>query len=152
MPGNPLLPPNMYGSIQRPQPWIHVSQVNCDQFVFGDFINTMLLNIELYPVPQDYDNKRCIVWDNLTAHKTAYVTTMIRDRPSNNHFVPVDRPPYRPKIAPIEYVFCELASELAMRCQREWTINDLRANIYDICSRIGREGRLHNTFIHCGYH
>jgi len=48
-PGNPLLPPDIDGSIQRPRRWIHVSQVNCDQLVFGDFIN------------KGYDNKRCIL-------------------------------------------------------------------------------------------
>jgi len=60
-PGDPLLPPDIDGSIQRPRRWIHVSQVNCDQFVFGDFIDTMLLNIELHHVPQDYDNERCFI-------------------------------------------------------------------------------------------
>ena len=36
-PGNPLLPPNIDGSIQRPRWWISVSQVKCDHFIFGDF-------------------------------------------------------------------------------------------------------------------
>ena len=150
-PGNPLLPPNGDGSIQRPRRWIHVSQVNCDQFVFGDFVNTMLTDIEQHPVPEGHDNHRCIIWDNLAAHKTPYVTTIIRDRPSNNIFYSVDRPPYCPKIAPIEYVFCELAAELARRCTRGWEIDDLRRNIYNICSTIGSNGRLHSTFVHCGY-
>ena len=150
-PGNPLLPPNVDGSIQRPRRWISVTQINCDQFVFGDFIDTMLIDIEQHPVPEGYDNERCIIWDNLAAHKTPYVTTIIRDRPSNNNFYSVDRPPYRPKIAPIEYIFCELAAELALRCTREWNIDELRRNIYDICSTVGSGGRLHSTFVHCGY-
>ena len=70
---------------------------------------------------------------------------------SDNHFYSVDRPPYRPKMAPIEYVFCELADELARRVRREWVIDDLRWNIYDICARIGRDGKFHNTFVHCGF-
>ena len=78
-PGNPALPPDTDGSIQHPRRWIHVSQVNCDQFVFGEFIDTMLTNIETYLVVDNLDDERCILWDNLAAHKTAYVTAIIRD-------------------------------------------------------------------------
>ena len=67
-PGNPLLPPNIDGSIQRPRRWIHVSQVNCDQFVFGDFVNTMLTDIEQNPVPEDMkiiDASSGITWRHI---------------------------------------------------------------------------------------
>ena len=73
-------------------------------------------------------------------HKRSYVTTMIKDSPSRNHFLSVDIPPCRPKIAPIEYVFCELALELSMRCEREWSTYDLHRNIFDIYSTIRRKG------------
>ena len=55
-PGNPLLLPNVDGSIQYPRRWISVSRLNCDQFVFGDFINVMLTGIEQHPVPEGHDN------------------------------------------------------------------------------------------------
>jgi len=47
-----------------------------------------------------------IIWDNLRAHKTPFVTNIIEDRESENKFESVDRPPYAPKLAPMEYVFC----------------------------------------------
>ena len=91
------------------------------------------------------------MWDNLALCKTAYVTNKIHGRPTHNHFFSVDRPPYRPTMAPIEFVFCELASELSRRIKEHWTIDTLRLNIIDICSKIGRYGKFENTFVHCNY-
>ena len=108
-PGNPDLPPNADGSIVRPRRWVHITQINCNQFVFADFINNMLTDIERYPAEGGSDNTRTLIWDNLRAHMTAYVTNTIQDRPSPNNFCSVDRSPYRPKMAPIEYCFCEVA-------------------------------------------
>ena len=68
-----------------------------------------------------------------------------------NLFELVDCPPYEPKLAPIEFVFYELAVALSRRCNRDWTIGDLCPNVIDIVRYIGRGGRLHSTFIHCGY-
>ena len=118
-PGNNNLPPGTDGSIQQPRQWIHVSQVNCDQFIFGEFIDNMLHNIELHPIPLQYDNERCILWKKIPVHKTAFVTAKIRYRVSPNNFCLVNQLPYQPKIAPIEYVFCELATELSRRRLRE---------------------------------
>jgi len=124
---------------------------NFDQFIFGGVVNEILHNIEQHPVQGGYDDYKVIIWDNLRAHKTPYVANIIEDRPSTNHFSSIDRPPYCPKITPIEYIFCELAVELGCRCQRDWTIVDLRRNIIDIVRMIGRDGRLHSTFVHCAY-
>ena len=150
-PGNDNLPPGTDGSIQQPRRWIHISQVNCDQFAFGKSIDNTLHDIELHTVPQQYDDERYIRWDSLSAHKTAFVTAKIRDRVLTNNFCSVDRLTYQPTIAPIEYVFYELAAELSKRCLREWKMNNLRQNIYDVCSNIGNDGRLHSNFVHCGY-
>ena len=106
---------------------VHERSIN--QFIFGDFVNSILTDLENHPVPDGFDNNRCIIWDNLNVHKTEYVTHLIRDRPTQNHFFSVDRPPYRPNIAPIEYIFCEVLLELAGRCKRSWTIDTLRNNI-----------------------
>ena len=149
--GNPRLPRNISGSVERPRRWVFITGESVNQLIFGDFIETTLSDIERHPVPGNFDNTRCLMWDNLAAHKTAYVTHIIRDRVSNNNFYSVDRPPYRPKIAPIEYIFCELAGELSRRCKRDWDVDDVRANIYQIMTELGTNGRFCNTFIHCGY-
>jgi len=149
--GNPNIPAHMDGSLNRPRKWLRITVENVDQFIFGGFVNEILDNIERFPVQGDYDMNRVIIWDNLRAHKTPYVTTIIEDRNSPNDFSSVDRPPYCPKLAPIEYIFCELAAELGRRCTRDWTMVELRWNIIDIVRRIGRDGRLHSTFVHCGY-
>ena len=83
--------------------------------------------------------------------KAPYVTNIITNRVSENTYTVVDRPPYRPRLAPIEYIFCELASELSRRCNREWDIATLRQNIAEICGTLGRDGKFHSTFVHCGY-
>ena len=149
--GNPNVPSHLDGSIQRPRKWLRMTIDNVDQFIFGGFVNEILHNIEQFPVRGGYDDEKIIIWDNLRAHKTPYVTTIIEDRPSANYFHSVDRPPYCPKIAPIEYIFCELAAELARRCTREWTVLDMRRNIIKIVRNIGRDGRMHSTYVHCGY-
>ena len=148
-PGDPTLPAGANGSTDRPRQWVRVTQDSVDQLVFGDFIHEILTSIENNPA--DYDDERCLLWDNLSLHKTPYVTNIIRDRASNNNFYAVDRPPYQPKIAPIEYIFCELAAELTRRCVREWAIDTLRENIYDILSNIGYDGKFYSTFVHCSY-
>ena len=149
--GNPNIPPHLDGSLARPRKWFRLTTENVDQYIFGGFVNKMLENIENHPVPGGYDMQKTIIWDNLRAHKTAYVSHIIQGRESPNHFQSVDRPPYCPKIAPIEYIFCELAAELARRCTRDWNMNDLRRNILQIIRNIGRDGKLHSTFVHCGY-
>ena len=111
----------------------------------------MLSDIEQNPVPGNYDDRRIVMWDNLSCHKTPYVSQKIYGRVSNNLFESVDRPPYRPKMAPIEYAFCELACALKTRVKREWTVADLRTNIEDICITMGYLGKFQNTFRHCGY-
>ena len=106
-----------------------MTQDNVDQLVFGEFIKKILSNIEYHPVADGYDNEKCIMWENLSAHKTEYVTNIVRDRELHNNFYLVDRPPYRPKTAPIEYICSGLEVELVRQCQRSCTIIDLRRNI-----------------------
>ena len=123
----------------------------CDQYNFGAFCNEVCSDIEQNPIPGGYDNSKVFMWDGLSVHNTPYVIQTIQGRPSNNAFRIVTRPPYRPKIAPIEYIFCELACELDKRIKRNWTIWDLRQNIIEILNSIGFDGKLNNTFRHCGY-
>ena len=149
--GNANIPAHLDGSLERPRKWMRLTVDNLDQFIFGGFINEILDNIENHPLQGGYDDHKIILWDNLRAHKTAFVTNIIEDRASPNIFESVDRPPYSPKLAPIEFIFCELAAELSRRCTRDWTMDDLRRNVVDIVRNIGRGGRLHSTFVHCGY-
>jgi len=149
--GNPNLPANMDGSIQRPRRWVKVTFENCNQFNFGTFCNEVCSDIEQNPVPGGYDNERVFMWDGLSTHNTPYVIQTIQGRASHNIFHVVTRPPYRPNIAPIEYIFCELACELDKRIKRNWTVWDLRDNIIEIMNTIGFDGKFNNTFNHCGY-
>ena len=96
------------------------------------------------------------MWDNLQSHKAPIVyQTVIGD----NNFLPgaqclfdiVLRPPYQPKYAPIEYIFCEIACRLKQRAQAEWSTMDMIAAIYVIAGEIGFDGKFDKTFAHCGY-
>ena len=78
----------------------------------NSIIDTMLTNLETSPVPSYLDDQRCLMWDNLSVHKTAYVANIIHGRDSNNHLFAVNTPPYRLKIAPIKFITFELAEEL----------------------------------------
>ena len=85
-PGNSELAPSVKDSIERPRRWIRVGQEYMDQFIFSDFIKEMLVDIETNPVPEGYNNERCILWDNLILHKTAYVILIIRYKVGRNDF------------------------------------------------------------------
>ena len=99
----------------------------------------MLSNLEIVPVSIYLDDDRCLMWDNIYVYKTANITHVIHSRESHNYFHVVNRPPYRPNIAPIESNFYELkTAELGWRVKPEWNISSLRCHIYDICSKIGR--------------
>ena len=110
--GNSNLPPGTEDSVDKQRRWILILQYNTYHFLFGDFIDEILRNIETHLVPDNYNNERCLLWKNVSLYKTSYVTTMIRDRQTMNNFYTVNKSPYRPKVAPIEDVFCEFAAEL----------------------------------------
>ena len=87
----------------------------------------------------------------LTLHKMVYVMHAIEGCSIFNQFISFDRPPYRPKIAPIEYVFCEVAAELSRRVKRGWNTQVVHNKLFDICNSIGTGGRFYSTFLHYGY-
>ena len=109
---------------------------SCDQYIFGNFIDSILRLIEDAPTTGDVDNGRCILWDSISLHKTAYITQKIYGCTTNNRFIYIDCPQHCPEMVPIEYIFCELASELARRVQEVWTMKDMRLNVIHICSTI----------------
>ena len=93
--GDPRLPLGVDGSIQRLRHWIHVSQVNCDQYIFGYFCDTVCSDIEENPVPGD--ELRWFLWENLSLHKTAYVTHVIKGHSNDaQKSISVDQTLYRP--------------------------------------------------------
>ena len=101
--GNHNIHPNTSGRTNRPRRWVNITQENVDQFTFGEFIYSISNNIENLPVPDGYDNKRCIMWDNLSLHKTVHVTNIMNHHSTPNNFFIVNRPPYQPMIAPRVY-------------------------------------------------
>ena len=150
-PGNPHLPAHIYGSIQNPRKWWQLTVDNVNQVVFADFVDVICTDIEQNPIPGNYDNERVLMWDNLSAHATGLVQQTVELRPTRpeQKFTIVPRPPYRPMFAPVEYMFCEVASRLSRMVKKNWTIVDLRCGIVDCLIDIGRNCKLNRTFRHC---
>jgi transposase len=151
-PGDPTLPPNVDGSIQRPRRWFKVSDIaGTNQVAFAEFCDYMLTDIETNPTPNGNDDDRLLMWDNLGAHLTLLVYQTVQGRPTANVFEIVRRPPYQPKYGPIEYIFCELGDQLRKLSTENWTHLSLKQEIENVLSTIGRDGKFDNTFAHCGY-
>ena len=150
-PGDPNLAPNQLGSIRFPRVWYKIVDHNVDQFVYAEFLNEICTDIETSPLPND--NERIFLWDNLALHGTAYVSRTLEMRPTRHQFrfLAIPRPPYQPKFAPIEYVFCQIANELSRKTNENDTPIDLRRKLTNICTVVGNEGKLDRTFQHCGY-
>ena len=150
-PGDPNIPLNQLGSIQYPRVWYKIVHTNVDQFVYAEFIDEICTDFETNPLPSD--NERYFLWDNLSFHGTAYVSYTLEMRPQRDQFrfTPIPRPPYQPKYAPIEYVFCHIANHLSQMTSENDTMVDLRRNVTNICTVVGNNGKMDCTFHHCGY-
>jgi transposase len=150
-PGNPALPAHERGSIQNPRKWFTLTEDNVDQFIFADFIEHLCSDIEAHPTISD--DERIFMWDNLSVHKTALVSNTLQNRESRDRhlFYPLARPPYQPKWAPIEYVFCQIAEELSNRVEAEWNEDSLRHALRTIVMGLGCDYVFNKTFAHCGY-
>ena len=88
--GNHNTHTNTSGSTNQPRRWVYITQENVDQFIFSEFIDSILNNIGSHLIPDGYNDKRCIMWNNLSLHKTDYFTNKIRDCPTPNDFFTVD--------------------------------------------------------------
>ena len=149
-PGNPaLVPDHVRGSLAKPRRWFILTQRNTDQHLFGDFMEMMCQDIETNPVLGD--ERKILLWDNLSVHLTDYVTNVIENRQGATEFIAIPRLPYKPRLAPVEYIFCEVAMELSWRIMRHWTFQTLWRNIHNIVLQVGRNGTLNKSFTHCGY-
>ena len=151
-PGDPSLPPNVDGSIERPRYWIWIrEEAGTNAVDFAHFCDRVCTEFEQNPAPGDVDSRRYFLWDNLTAHHAPIVVQTVEGRASNNHFEIVARPPYQPKFGPIEYAFGDLGAELQKRVQASWTTEDLKREIEAVAPALGTLGRSNNTFEHCGF-
>ena len=150
-PGNPDLPAHVRGSVDKPRRWFLLTTRNCDQHLFGDFMEMLCSDIEQNPVPGT-DASRILLWDNLSVHSTDYVTNTYSNRAGGEtEFIAVPRPPYKPRFAPIEYIFCKVAMQLQQKMKNSWTFQSLRTAIHNICLSLGRDGSFNRTFTHCRY-
>ena len=112
---NTTLLPRVLGSIDHPMRWVYIPQDSINHFIFGNFLNEILTDIEVNPVSGGYANHKCILWDNLQIHKTPYDVALIWDGPSLNNFILVYQPQYRPKLL--------LLSKSSMNLVQNWLKN-----------------------------
>ena len=42
------LPPGVDGRIQKPRCWVHILQINCNQYVFDHFVESILSDLEKF--------------------------------------------------------------------------------------------------------
>ena len=152
-PGNANLPAHMLGSLENPRKWWHITSESVDQGIFSEYIEYVASDIEQNPLPLGMDSRKIFLWDNLSVHGTALVNSTLELRPSRatHRFISMPRPPYQPKVAPIEYMFGKISSILARKCARNWGIVELYNEIHNACMCVGLEGNLNRTFAHCGY-
>ena len=152
-PGDPNLPANVDGSIQNPRHWIQVRKVaGTTALDFANFLNYVCGELETpHPARGNLDDHRCFLYDNLSSHLSPIIAHTVENRPSPNLFHCVRRPPYQPKYGPIEYVFAELAKRLEEQVRPHWDDNDLMNAIRATAANLGKDGKFHNTFVHCGY-
>jgi hypothetical protein len=83
-PGDPALPPNVRGSLERPRHWIRcLCAAGTTINIFCDFCDYVCWDIETNNIPGT--NAHWIfIWDNLAAHHSMYVHSTVtnRDGPS----------------------------------------------------------------------
>ena len=152
--GNPHLEPYSRGSIQNPRKWWKITVGSTtNQYVFSEYIDYVCDDIETNPVPGGFDGEKYFMWDNLSVHTTGMVCTTLQLRPLRDRFrfISINRPPYRPWIAPIEYIFGDITLTLSRKCAKDWDERRLIDEIHNACVNVGMDGSLDRLFRHCGY-
>lgn len=145
--GNRRVPGHIRGSILNPRHWLKVGITNGTMSDdFDGFLDDLMDDLENRPLLGVENDGRIFLWDNLSSHLTPLIYNLVAARDAGHRINP--RPPYRPWIAPIEYVFCQLAERVR---QNVYQID----NIYDLMHQIHCIVPLLNgfdaTFEHCGY-
>ena len=64
-----------------------VVQDNYNKYNFGDFVDTLLINLENYPIPSHLDDEFSFMMGNIYVHNTPYAMHIIHGRESNNLFL-----------------------------------------------------------------
>ena len=154
-PGDPRLPPAIYGSIQRPRRWICCLQArNTSALIFANFVEHVCTDIETNGIPavvQDTDTHRVLTWDNFTAHHSHLVAQAYGIRNGNSHFTAIARPPYQPKFGPIEYIICQVLACASKKIDAESTAPQLDNAVREATLEVGMDGSFDRTFAHCQY-
>ena len=150
-PGDPSLPPQMEGSIQKPRRWIRVTRLaGTSAETFASFADEVCTSIETNRIPGT-DDHRVNLWDNLNSHHSPIVAQTVEARNAGTRFSIVPRVPYQPKIGPIEYKICDLVTAVRDQARKEWDVNDLEQAIHRVAATLGMNGGFDRSFDHCGY-
>ncbi len=96
--------------------------------IFHDFCNYVCGDIETNNIPGT-DFHWVFIWDNLTAHHSAYVHNTVTGRVGPTNFSIVPRPPYHPKYSPIEYKICKVMGKIWLKKEEDWDMNRLEHEI-----------------------
>jgi hypothetical protein len=145
---DPALTPQVYGSVEHPRwllqcLWSKGTMTN----VFQDFCELVCLDIEMNGIGGT-DNHQIFIWDNLRAHHAAYVHEPITNRAGPQRFSIVPRPQYHPKFGLFEYTICKVTSQLWLKKEANWGMDDLEQQICRIAKLVSQ---FNPTFQHCGY-
>ena len=89
------------------------------------------------------------IWDNLTAHHSAYVHNMVTGHVGPSSFSIVPRPPYHPKYGLTGNKICEVMDKIWLEKEEDWDLNRLEHEITLTANQIKR---FEESFIHCGYY
>ena len=85
-PGDPDLPMNICGSLDRPWHWIrclHAAGTTAN--IFGDFCDYVCWDIHTNNIPGTVTH-RVFIWDNLAVHHSTYVYTTVMNRDGGSIF------------------------------------------------------------------
>mmetsp|Transcript_16018 Transcript_16018/g.20331 ORF Transcript_16018/g.20331 Transcript_16018/m.20331 type:complete len:126 (+) Transcript_16018:152-529(+) len=115
-------------------------------YEFNDFVEMICNNLNTYQPPGQVGNQsRIFMWDNLSSHCAPLIHTTVEGNFS--HLI-IRRPPYKPRDAPIEYLFCQLICALQ---RRTYQINNLADLTHQIQNVIGNLHGFNNLFGSAGY-
>jgi len=144
-PGDPRLPAEIQGSIQRPRRWCRISSIGANVMTFNQYIASIVTSIDAQPLPLVGIENRIFLWDNLRAHKSPILYETVER--GGRHRIQC-RPPYMPCDGPFEYIFCQLECVINKRMSHISSTEDLAIEIRNI---VGNLGGFDSTFAHCGY-
>ena len=145
--GDPALAPEIRGSIQNPRRWLRILvKAGTTTIDFNDFLDFICDDIENnQPLGAVGNESRIFLWDNLSSHCSPIIHQTVEGQ--YGHTI-IRRPPYKPSDAPIEYIFCQLVSELQ---SRTFQLNNLVELIHAIQVVVTNLNGFNNTFHKIGY-